>query len=404
MPVDDVSLSGRYRDQAPGVYAEHVFPPGEVRLLTGVPAFLGAATPRNGDAQEPPKPQILTLWPQFAQYFEASAAEGYLADAVRGFFANGGEVCYVLPLQGSNPMAALAQGLERLASLDRIDLVCAPDIMQSMRRGVRPTLATVQEMQWALLAHCEDCGDRLALLDALPNATVDEVCRQRADLRGGGWSGANGALYYPWLEIARPGATTGQYVPPCGHVAGVYARSDRRVGVHKAPANEIVEEAIDVQMRLTDVHNGILQTQQVNGIRAFPGRGIRLWGARTLSADPAWMYVNVRRLFLTVGRWIERALADVVFEPHDTLLWARIERELRAYCTALFHAGALKGATADEAFFVQCDATTNPPALRAAGMVVTELGLAPALPNEFVVVRLIQEVSGVTLTTPEPAP
>jgi phage tail sheath protein FI len=167
--------------------------------------------------------------------------------------------------------------------------------------------------------------------------------------------------------------------------------------VHKAPANAVVEGALDTQTPLTEADHGRLNHTQVNCIRALPGRGIRLWGARTLSNDPAWRYVNVRRLFLTVGRWLERSLAAVAFEPHDVLLWARIERELRAYCTALFRAGALRGATEEEAFFVQCDATTNPPGSRDLGRVVADLGLAPVLPNEFVVVRLIQEASGVTL-------
>ena len=132
--------------------------------------------------------------------------------------------------------------------------------------------------------------------------------KQRATLPGAGQHGANAALYYPWLEVPSPGASQGRYVPPCGHVAGVYARSDRTVGVHKAPANAVGSRAVlDTQTPLTEADHGRLNEKQVNCIRALPGPGIRIWGARTLSRDPAWRYVNVRRLFLTVGRWLETA-------------------------------------------------------------------------------------------------
>jgi len=182
----------------------------------------------------------------------------------------------------------------------------------------------------------------------------------------------------------------------------VYARSDQRIGVHKAPANEVLEGVLDLEAGVTDADQGRLNPVGVNCLRAFPGRGIRIWGARTLSNDSAWTYVNVRRLFLTAGRWIERNMTGVVFEPHDQRLWARIVRELTAYFNDLFQRGALKGQTVQEAFYVKCNAETNPPEVRDAGMVVTEIGLAPTVPGEFVVVRIIHGASGVTITA-EPA-
>ena len=130
-------------------------------------------------------------------------------------------------------------------------------------------------------------------------------------------------------------------------------------------------------------------------IRRFTKSGIRVWGARTISNDPLWRYVNVRRLVLTTRRWIERNLTGVVFEPNDPRLWTRIVRELEAYLTGLFERGALQGQAPRQAFFVKCDAETNPPEVREAGRVVTEVGLAPAVPNEFVIVRIVQAVSGV---------
>jgi uncharacterized protein len=209
----------------------------------------------------------------------------------------------------------------------------------------------------------------------------------------------NAALYFPWLDTGlRDQEGTIQYVPPCGHVAGVYARSDMRAGVHKAPANEVLEGVLDLEINLSNAQQGALNPQGVNALRAFPGRGIRVWGARTLSPNSAWIYVNVRRLFLTAGRWIERNLASTVFEPNDPNLWARILRELNAYFNGLFQQGALKGATPAAAFYVKCDAEINPPAVRDAGQVITEIGLAPVVPGEFVVVRIIHSASGIIIS------
>jgi len=396
---------GMTQYKTPGVYREDVFPPPEIGLLTGVPAFIGYATQGPVDAEQQPTPQVLTLSPQFTQYFGVPQTNSYLSDVVRGFFANGGGLCYVLRLRENvDALPALNQALERLESLESIDLVCAPDIMRPLQAGAPPVASDAQQMQLALLNHCERLGNRIALLDALPNLTTGEIVTQRQGLRSGGLSGINSALYYPWVWIPDANADVGRKkIPPCGHIAGVYARSDQRIGVHKAPANEVLAEVLDVEVTLSDAQQGDLNPENINCIRSFPGRGIRIWGARTLSTDPAWTYVNVRRLFITAGRWIERTLAGVAFEPNDFLLWVRIERELRAYFGQLFRQGALKGGTEEDAFYVQCDAETNPPEVQDAGIVVTEIGLAPAIPSEFVVVRLIHGASGVTITGPSPA-
>jgi hypothetical protein len=333
-------------------------------------------------------PQRLTLWPQFERRFAAPRSGGYLAHAVRGFFANGGDLCYVVRLDDTvSPREALRDALAALAPLDTIDLVCAPDVVMDREH--------VPALQQEVLDHCEKAGDRFAILDSLLGAGVDEVLEHRRELRGN-----NGALYYPWIQVLDGPAATGGFVPPCGHVAGVYARSDRRAGVHKAPANEILESVLDLEVNLSAAQQGELNPVGVNCLRAFPGRGIRVWGARTLSDDPAWSYVNVRRLFLTAARWIERNMADVVLEPHNPNLWERIKRELNVYFDRLFRQGALKGSTPQEAFYVKCDETINPPEVRDAGLVITEIGLAPALPNEFIVVHIIHGASGITITGP----
>ena len=378
--------------RTPGIYREDVFPALGTQLRTGVPAFLGVAVegPINS-------PQALTLQPQFAQHYGAPLPHGYLAAAVRGFFENNGSLCYVVRLnQAADAITALRQGLEALEPLDGIDLVCAPDIMRPRQpENLPPDQGEVQTMQAAVLDHCDRLGDRFAILDALPGASLEGVVQQRRGLNA-----TNGALYYPWVRAPDSPASTSAFVPLCGHVAGVYARNDQRVGVHKAPANDVLQGVLDLEVNLANAQQDLLNPEGVNCLRAFPGRGIRVWGARTLSRDPAWIYINVRRLFLTAGRWLERNMAAVVFEPHDPRLWARIGRELNAYFMGLFRRGALNGRTPQEAFYVKCDAETNPPAVREAGMVVTEIGLAPALPAEFVVVRIIHGAGGITIAGP----
>ena len=145
--------------------------------------------------------------------------------------------------------------------------------------------------------------------------------------------------------------------PPCGHVAGIYARTDKHTGVFKAPANEVLQGVVDTELRITNQEQDQLNPKGINCIRSFKGRGIRVWGARTLAGEDEqeWLYINVRRLFLTIGRWIDRNMQDILFEPNDFRLRTRISRELTAYCNGLFKQGALKGATASEAFYVKCD-------------------------------------------------
>ena len=368
--------------QAPGLYREDVFPARRAALPTGVPAFLGATS--GGTVNRPVR---LTLFSQFAAAFGAPVAGRWLAAAVEGFFLNGGRECLVVPLAhgaATDPEDALADGLAALAPRQDLDLVCAPDLLAGT-----PGIDQVQRMQSAILDHCGAQGDRFALLDARPGSSLSDVLAQRNGLESD-----NGALYYPWVRL--PG---GALVPPCGHVAGVVARCDLRTGVHKAPANEEIDGVVDLEANLTDADQALLNPVGVNALRAFPGRGIRVWGARTLSRQSAWTYVSVRRLFLTAARWIELNLAGTAFEPHDPRLWNRITRELTTYFEGLFRAGALKGRTASEAFFVKCDGETNPPEVRETGRVVTVIGLAPGLPNEFVVVRIIHGAGGVDIAT-----
>ncbi len=380
-------MIGTYR--APGVYRQDVLPGPAVAFETGVPAFLGFVTQEPHDGQgKPIRPQTLALPTDFERLFGAPLADGYLAAAVRGFFDNGGQSCYVMALDGAaEPLIALRAGLEPLVAVEGIDLICAPDVARP-RSGQTPALAEVLDLQNAVLGHCDVVGDRFAILDAMPAVGPEGVRGQRDGLVG-----TNGALYYPW--VAR---TSGTWMPPSGHVAGVYASTDRRVGVHHAPANVALEGVVDLEINVTAAQQGQLNPEGINCIRAFPGRGIRVWGARTLSRTPEWAYVNVRRLFLTVGRRLERTFTAVVVEPNDARLWARIERELASYFRTLLRAGALRGSTPDQAFYIKCDGETNPPAVRNTGAVVAEIGLAPTVPGEFIVVRIVHDAAGTTIS------
>jgi phage tail sheath protein FI len=256
-------------------------------------------------------------------------------------------------------------------------------------------MTQITAMQRSVIRHCEAMGDRVAILDALPPDADQTVLDQRKQLQGN-----NVALYYPWLHVSDGPPATGGYLPPCGHVAGVIAQTDRRIGVHKAPANEVVEGVLDLQVNLSDVEQSPLNQWGVNCLRTFPRRGIRVWGARTLSNESSWKYINVRRIFITAARWIEHNMAGVVFEPNTPELWARIVRDLTYYFSDLLKQGALAGRSAGEAFYVKCDAETNPPAEREVGKVVTEIGLAADVPAEFIIVRIMHGITGVRIIGP----
>lgn len=385
----------------PGVYREDIFPQERPELLTGIPVFLGFTVNQITKEEELEKfkinqPQELTLFTQFSQLFGSSKVDSYLYNAVLGFFENGGQICYVLSLNPNLGIeSALAQGLEVIESLETIDLVCFPDLM----RG-KPDLEQVIKMQKAILNHCQNMGDRLAILDSLNVSSLEEIQQQQQQLNSD-----YGALYCPWVKVVNTKLveTTSDfgYIPPCGHVAGLYAQQDRTIGVHQAPANKVLEGVLNIGMNISQSEQAILNPKKsslpyVNCIRAFLGRGIRIWGAYTLSSQPKLRYITVKRLILTIGRWVERNLTDASFEANNIKLWIRIEREVSAYLQSLFVQGALKGNSPEEAFYVKCDNETNPTSVQNEGKVVTEIGISPTVPSEFIVVRLIHGATGVT--------
>ncbi len=416
-----MSIFQRQTYLTPGIYRETVVSEPAPELQTGVPVFLGLirkdhfdsvstdfhlrslsesgiwlVRQKAGDTET--DPQGFCLWSEFQDAFSALEPFGYLVHAVRGFFENGGTRCFVQIIcfddRDVKPGRALGMGLDTCRSLDTVDLVCAPDIMWSPdSESPVSDPDEIKRMQAQVLRHCQESGDRFAILDSLPNADEDEVTGQCAGLKG-----SNGALYYPWIRVLDGPASTGGFIPPCGHVAGVYARSDEQTGVHKAPANEVLHGVLDLETVIDNALQGLLNPTGVNCLRVFPGRGILIWGARTVSGDPAWRHVNIRRVFITLRRWIELNMSDVIFEANDQRLWARIRLEITGYLNGLFEQGGLKGKVPEEAFYIKCDQETNPTEVRDAGMVVTEIGIAPAAPCEFIVIRIIQSETGMDIT------
>lgn len=278
-------------------------------------------------------------------------------------------------------------GFGGLETIDEITMVAVPDLMSAYERGALDAEG-VRTVQLAVIAHCEQMGDRVAVLDTPPGLSARGVRTWRTDEAG--YDSRHAALYYPWVRVFDPATGRGTTVPPSGHIAGVWARNDAERGVHKAPANEVIRGAVDLELRLSKGEQDLLNPIGVNCVRAFPGRGIRVWGARTLSSDPAWRYLNVRRLFNYLEESILLGTQWVVFEPNDDRLWSSIRRNITAFLTEEWRRGALFGRTADEAFYVRCDRGNNPPESIDQGRVVCEIGVCPVKPAEFVVFRLAQ--------------
>lgn len=292
--------------------------------------------------------------------------------------------------------AADRTGFGGLEAIDPVTMVAVPDLMAAYQRGAID-LEGVQAVQLAMIAHCELMGDRVAILDPPPGLNAQQVREWRVEKAG--YDSKYAALYWPWVKVFDPATGNNIFVPPSGHMAGIWSRNDDTRGVHKAPANEVVRGAIALETNITKSEHDLLNPQGINCIRAFPGRGIRVWGARTLSSDPAWRYLNVRRLFNYLEESILNGTQWVVFEPNDEALWARIRRSIAAFLVMEWRKGALFGRTPQEAFYVKCDAETNPAEAIDAGQVLCEIGVAPVKPAEFVVFRLAQFSGGASLVT-----
>jgi uncharacterized protein len=267
-------------------------------------------------------------------------------------------------------------GIDALALIDEISLLLAPD---EVRTGL-------SNLTTELVNQCSILKDRFAILSVADGQTNAPAVTLPADT-------SYAALYYPWIEIYDPSIDGPRMVPPTGHVAGVYARTDIERGVHKAPANEVARGVRRLEFTVSKGMQDILNPKGVNCLRDFrsDGRGIRVWGARTLSSDPEWKYVNVRRLFLFVEESIEEGTQWVVFEPNDEPTWAKVRRSITGFLISVWRSGALQGLTQAEAFFVKCDRTTMTQDDIDNGRLICYIGIAPVKPAEFVIFRISQK-------------
>lgn len=260
----------------------------------------------------------------------------------------------------------------------------------------------IAELQRELVGHCEKLRDRIAILDAQPvDRSVELVLQRRRD-----FGSAFAALYYPWLRVTDPLELDGplRAVPPSGHIAGIFARGDLRIGVHKPPANEEIEQALDVTDALDDFAHGELNDGGVNAIRAYPGRGVRVMGARTLSREPEWRYINVRRLLSMIEETVDEQVQWAVFEPNSQDLWRDVDRSARNFLDGLWRLGMLDGVRAEDAYQVTCDETTNPPWETDLGRLTCLIGVQPPLPAEFVIVRVGRDRDGQRFTESKGVP
>jgi uncharacterized protein len=285
-------------------------------------------------------------------------------------------------------------GFGGLETIPEVTMVAVPDAMTAFQQGVID-LEGLKAVQLAMVAHCELMGNRVAILDAPPSMNAQQVKDWRVDQAG--YDSKFAALYWPWIKVFDPATGDNVFIPPSGHMAGIWGRNDDTRGVHKAPANEVVRGAIDLELKLSKGEHDMLNPVGVNCIRAFPGQGIRVWGARTLSSDPEWKYVNVRRLFNYLEDSILNGTQWAVFEPNDNALWAKLRRSIAAFLVMEWRKGALFGLTPSEAFFVKCDSETNPAEAIDVGQVTCEIGVAPVKPAEFVIFRLAQFSGGTSL-------
>ncbi|MFI6412719.1 phage tail sheath family protein [Streptomyces sp. NPDC050585] len=281
----------------------------------------------------------------------------------------------VADFTGTDGGSGRRTGIVALEDIDEV-AVCAVPGMWS---------GTVES---ALVTHCELLKDRFAILDPRDGLDMEgiQAFREPFDTK-------YAALYHPWLVTRDPATQRDVEVPPSGHIAGIYARVDVERGVHKAPANVVVRgirQTDGFAQDITRRHQDLLNPKGINALRYFPGLGHRVWGARTLSSDSSWKYVNVRRLFLYLEESIDEGTQWVVFEPNDESLWALVRQTVGNFLTTVWRGGALAGTTADEAFFVACDRTTMTEDDLANGRLICVVGVAPVHPAEFVIFRIQQ--------------
>jgi Bacteriophage tail sheath protein len=398
-------LSIRY----PGVFIQEQSGPKTIEPVgTSVAAFIGQApdpAAPTGDAV------AVNNWSEFRTRFAAgdNLTSTALSHAVNGFFANGGSRCFIVNLPDTDAIVGNDRprtGLKLLEEIDEISIVAAPG-------------RTDPASHEALISHCEGQGDRVCIHDladvkntellktveSVPvplkgkdkDKEIDPAGKPGVAARPRLAASGLGTAYFPNIIVADALHPNLPPVPVSvsGHMAGIWARTDGKRGVHKAPANEPVAGALNLTYRVTDAEQADLNEKGINCIRFFSTEGILVWGARTL-AEPSseWKYINVRRLLIMIEQSIKRNTRWVVFEPNDRALWRSVKSEVNRFLSNVYRDGALMGATPDEAFFVKCDDETNPQESIDLGQLVTVIGVAPVKPAEFIIFKIGQTAAG----------
>lgn len=275
---------------------------------------------------------------------------------------------------GADNGAGKRTGIQAFVDNDVVSIISVPGV-------------TDPNVQLSLTAHCENLASRFAVLDIPRDAKkVQDILNHRNI-----FDTTYGALYHPWLTVFDPLDKKNIAIPPSGSIMGIYARSDNSRGVHKAPANEVVRACVGLDVQFNKGEQDLLNPKGVNLIRAFPGLGIRVWGARTVSSDGSWKYINVRRLFIFIEESIKSNTNWAVFEPNDEVLWVRVQRTIEVFLTNLWRGGSLAGTSPDEAFFVNIGRSTMTQDDIDNGRLICVIGVAPVKPAEFIIFRLTQK-------------
>ena len=303
----------------------------------------------------------------------------YTWHAVRAFFKEGGRRLYVARVPRWKA-GDCQKALKCFEASEEISIVAAPGSTFGCEHG-----GEAAPIAKALIEHAERMRYRLAVLDSGPGQSIEDVRAMRAGL-----TSAIAALYYPWVRVKDPMNARELSLPPSGFVAGIYARADLARGTHKPPANEIVTLAVGLDQNITEASLTVLNAESINCIRAFGPRDFRVWGGRTLSADPEWKYVNVRRLFIYLEASIDKGTQWAVFEPNAEPLWAKIRRTVEDFLMTEWRSGSLPGSRPEEAFVVKCDRSTMTQADIDEGRLICVVGVAAVRPAEFVIFRIGQ--------------
>jgi len=363
---------------------------------TSTAGFVGTAPnagARRGEAV------ALDNWSQFQRIFiREKDASTDLANAVQGFFLNGGSRCYVANIGLNDPLAGKGEGLDALGLIDEIAIIAAPGRSDPASHRELTDAAESLKDRVAILDSSDEVEDveQLTRVGMVDSGAKEEKSKQKQGFAAPESPGGYTAQYYPRLRI-RDAIDPTKLVsaPPSGHLAGLFAQTDATRGVHKAPANLPIRGALGLTKIVSRAEHDVLNPAGINVIRFFSREGIRVWGARTRAPSASnWRYLNVRRLFAMIEESIAISTRWVIFEPNDRPLWNDIKRDISNFLTLLHSQGALAGATPAEAFFVKCDAETNPPEVIDAGQVVVVVGIAPVKPAEFLIIRIGQSAAG----------